>query len=112
MPKAQLKTSSGAPAARRASMKGVRERARTPGNDALIAATVSDALQFYPGLDARWINVFVLDGDLTLVGAVRDRQTERLARHVASRCEGVWSVVSELRTSARSKYEPIEAYAQ
>ena len=112
MPKAQLRNARGAVAARQTKVPGGRERSRVPGNNALIAATVSDALQFYPGLDARWVNVFVLDGDVTLVGAVRDRQAERLARHVAARCAGVWTVVSELRTSPEESYERAEALVQ
>lgn len=87
-----------------------RERSPVPGgnyagrgprnyrrSDERIREDVSEELTRHPGIDASEIDVHVQDGEVTLSGTVRDRDTKYLAEDVAESCAGVTEVRDELR---------------
>lgn len=79
---------------------GITHRGRGPKNwrpDKVIFEDVCEALTHHEELDARDIEVFVNDGEVTLEGTVTDRRQKRLAEHLADECGGVRDVHNRLR---------------
>lgn len=68
--------------------------------DERIHADVSEALTDDPRVDAREIEVSVVDEVVTLTGCVPTRAEKRRAEDVALRCRGVHDVLNALRVAA------------
>ena len=65
-------------------------------SDDSLRETVCEALADSPSLDAREIEVVVLDREVTLEGTVTDRASKRLAERITERCRGVEDVHNRL----------------
>jgi hypothetical protein len=66
-------------------------------SDDRIREDVSEALTRDPDVDATDIEIVVLEGEVTLSGAVDDRRTKRRAEDLVERCAGVNDVHNQLR---------------
>lgn len=65
--------------------------------DVVLRRDAYEALWRHRELDASDIEVFVVRGDVTLTGAVKDRPSKRLAESVVEPCRGVRKVHNRLR---------------
>jgi hypothetical protein len=68
---------------------GLADRDDTPPSDT--------ALRLHPGLDARDVDIYVAQGEVTLLGVVNSFREEQLAIDLAHRTPGIVSVMSQLR---------------
>lgn len=66
-------------------------------SDERIREDVNERLTDHPDIDASEIEVRVDNGEVTLIGAVEDRRTKRLAEDVAESVSGVRDVHNQLR---------------
>jgi hypothetical protein len=73
------------------------EPAAAPPNDAATRLRVQEALRAHPDLDAGDIDVYVANGEVTLLGVVSGLRAEQIALDVAWECEGVRCALSQLR---------------
>ncbi len=69
----------------------------SPQNDALIREHLTDALRACADLDSRDVDVYVANGEATLLGVVNSLEDARLAQTVAEHCPGVGTVYNQLR---------------
>lgn len=74
--------------------KGPKNWARS---DERIREDVCECLTYHPNIDASEIDVTVKDGEVTLVGAVGDRGSKRLAEDIVEDVRGVRDVHNQLR---------------
>jgi hypothetical protein len=65
--------------------------------DARTRETVCDALRRDDALDASGIDVYVANGEVTLIGMVSGLRDERIAVEIAEGCDGVREAVSQLQ---------------
>jgi osmotically-inducible protein OsmY len=68
-----------------------------PQNDALIREHLTDALRGCADLDSRDVDVYVANGEATLLGVVNSLEDARLAQSIAEHCPGVGTVYNQLR---------------
>jgi hypothetical protein len=83
-----------------------------PLNDAMVRETVYDALRAHPDFDAYDIDVYVANGEVTLLGKVDSVSGERLALETAERCHGVQSVQCQFRFGHRPIVDTYEGPAR
>jgi len=70
-----------------------------PTSDARVREAVCEALRHSDLLDASGIDVYVANGEVTLIGMVDGLRAEQLAVAIAEGCEGVQAAVSQLQLS-------------
>jgi hypothetical protein len=73
------------------------DRDDSPASDTALREEVAEALRLHTGLDARDIDIYVAQGEVTILGVVGSFREEQLAIDIAQRCPGVSSVLSQLR---------------
>jgi hypothetical protein len=76
---------------------GLADRDDTPPSDTALREEVGEALRLHPGLDARDVDIYVAQGEVTLLGVVNSFREEQLAIDLAHRTPGIVSVMSQLR---------------
>ena len=76
---------------------GLADRDDAPVSDTALREEVAEALRLHPGLDARDIDIYVAEGEVTLLGVVNSFREEQLAIDISHRCPGITSVMSQLR---------------
>ena len=69
--------------------------------DAWVRRQVMEALRRRGDIDARSIDVYVADGEVTLLGSIDSLRSEVTAQLVAERCLGVRSVISQMTLLVR-----------
>jgi hypothetical protein len=74
-----------------------------PPADALIRAHVREALDACADLDASRLEVVVHDGEVLLIGYVRDLFEKEFAHDVATTCRGPRRVVSAIKVFPRAR---------
>jgi osmotically-inducible protein OsmY len=81
-------------------------------SDQRIYEDVCERLTQHGQVDARNIHVNVKDGEVTLDGTVRDRQTKRMAEDVADHISGVKDVHNQLRIEQRNRQNQSQGQEQ
>ena len=66
-------------------------------SDARTRETVCEALRHSEAVDASSIDVYVANGEVTLIGLVDGLRAEQLAVAIAEQCDGVRAAVSQLQ---------------
>ena len=68
-----------------------------PQNDALLRERLVEALRACADLDSRDVDVYVANGEATLLGVVNSLEDARLAQTVAEHSPGMGTVYNQLR---------------
>ncbi len=66
-------------------------------SDAVVREHLSDALRGCADLDSRDVDVYVANGEATLLGVVNSLADAQLAQNIAEHCPGVSTVFNQLR---------------
>jgi osmotically-inducible protein OsmY len=75
-------------------------------SDERIREAVSEALSDHDEIDATEVEVTVIDGEVTLDGAVADRRMKRIAEDCVDQVAGVRDVQNRLRVAGRDETKP------